>query len=107
RTTLDGATVARDGGSDAPSCADDCASKGQRCSLGRCTSYDCYQTELSAQNIAGCLFYTLQADNVAADEGAETTFLVTNLDVDPTNVQLDVAQATSGGTTWVAMGGRQ
>jgi hypothetical protein len=107
RTTIDGATVARDGGSDARSCADDCASKGQKCSLGRCTSADCFQAEISAQSIAGCLFYTLQADNVTADEGAETTFLVTNLGVDPTNVQLEVAQATTNATTWVAMGARQ
>src|SRR5262249_26903845 len=61
----------------------------------------------SAQSISGCLFYTLQADNVTADEGAETTFLVTNFGVDPTNVELDVAQSSSHGTTWVAMGGRQ
>jgi hypothetical protein len=107
RTTIDGAALARDAGPDTPpTCADDCASKGQWCSLGRCTSKACQMAEVSAQNIAGCLFYTLQADNVTADEAAETTFLVTNLGVDPTSAQLEVAQATSAGTTWVAMGGK-
>jgi IgGFc binding protein len=107
-TTIDGAAVDRDAGLDATvSCMTACARKGQACSLGRCTSAACQDAEASPQNIAGCLFYTLQADNVTADEGAETTFLVTNLGVDPTNVQLEVAQATSDGTTWVAMGGRQ
>ena len=72
-----------------------------------CTSKACKDAEDSAQSISGCLFYALQADNVTADEGAETAFLVTDFDVDPANVELDVAQAgADGGTTWVPMGGR-
>ena len=107
RTTIDAAAVAPDAGPDTPpSCMDDCASKGQWCSLGRCTSKACQLAEVSAQSISGCIFYTLQADNVTADEGAETTFLITNFDVDPANVQLEVAQQSAdGGTGWVAMGG--
>ena len=85
-------------------CTGACASKGQACSLGRCTSTACQDAEASPQKIAGCVFYTLQADNVTADEGATTSFLVANAGVDPANVQLEVAQARSDGTTWVAMG---
>ena len=67
------------------------------CSLGRCTSSACATAELSSQSIAGCMFYTLQADNVTADDGAETTFLVTNFGVDPGNVEIDVPQSSSTG----------
>jgi hypothetical protein len=106
-TTIDGAALARDAGPDGPpSCTAHCESLGQMCSLGRCTSEACRDAETSPQSIAGCTFYTLQADNVTADEGAETTFLVTNVGVDPANVQVEVAQPSADGG-WVAMGGRQ
>ena len=106
RTPTDAAT--RDGGADvAPTCSADCAGKGQVCSLGRCTSAACATAEISSQNIAGCLFYSLQADNVTADDGAETAFLVTNFGVDPANVEIDGAQPTSGGAAWGAIGRRQ
>jgi len=45
RTTIDAATVARDGGADALSCLDDCTGKGQVCSLGPCTSTACTASE--------------------------------------------------------------
>ncbi len=103
RTPTDAAT--RDAAPDAaPTCSADCAKKGQVCSLGRCTSSACATAELSSQSIAGCMFYTLQADNVTADDGAETTFLVTNFGVDPANVEIDVPQSSSTGATWVAVG---
>ncbi len=106
RTPSDAAT--KDAAQDAsPTCMADCAKKGQVCSLGRCTSMACQTAEGSTQSIAGCVFYTLQADNVTADDGAETTFLVTNFGVDPANVEIDVPQPTSTGTSWVAVGGGQ
>jgi hypothetical protein len=88
-------------------CSADCATRGQVCSLGRCTSSACATAELSEQSISGCLFYTLQADNVTADDDAETTFLVTNLGVDPASVELEVAQPAPAGAVWVAMSGQQ
>ncbi|HEY6475847.1 MAG TPA: IgGFc-binding protein [Polyangia bacterium] len=108
RTPIDAATLTRDAGADtAPTCSADCAKKGQVCSLDRCTSSACATAELSGQNIVGCLFYSLQADNVTADDGAQTTFLVTNFGVDPANVELEVMQLTSDGADWASFAGRQ
>ena len=47
--------------------------------------------------VVGCLFYTLQADNVTADEAAATSFLVANPGPDAANVALQVAQS---GAPW-------
>jgi IgGFc binding protein len=85
-------------------CADDCAATGLYCSLGRCTSMACQESETTGQGIAGCLFYTLQADNVTADEDATTSFLVANAGLARANVTLEeAAQPASGETGWTEM----
>ena len=104
----DGAT--KDSGtSDAPDaapggCAVDCMAIGLTCSLHRCTSTACQTSERTGEGIAGCIFYTLQVDNVTADENATTSFLVANAGVAPANVTLEVAQPASGGTGWTELG---
>ena len=80
---------------------DDCAARGQDCSLGRCTTSACSVAESSARSLSGCLFYTVQPDNVAADEAATTSYVISNAGPDPANVRLE--HATSGsseGTDW-------
>jgi hypothetical protein len=93
------ATDAANGG-----CAVDCMAMGLACSLHRCTSTACQASESSGEGIAGCLFYTLQVDNVTADENATTSFLVANAGAAPANVTLEVAQPASGGTGWTELG---
>ncbi len=97
---------ARDsGGLDAAgnSCTDDCAATGRYCSFGRCTSMTCSAAEMNHKGVSGCLFYTLQPDNVTADENATTSFLVANPGVYAANVTLEVAQPTSSGAGWTPM----
>jgi hypothetical protein len=86
-----------------PSCDEDCASRGMWCSLNRCTSDPCYYAEANGKSITGCLFYTVEADNVAADESATTSFLVANPGPDPANVELDLAQPPSTGSSWMKL----
>lgn len=83
-------------------CLVDCAAKGQVCSFGRCTSSACASVEVTPNTAVGCLFYTLQADNVTADESAATTFLVTGQGPDPVNVELDQVSSTGGAAAWTA-----
>ncbi|HSY40801.1 MAG TPA: IgGFc-binding protein, partial [Polyangia bacterium] len=64
----------------------------------------CQLSESGGEGIAGCLFYTLQADNVTADENATTSFLVANAGQARANVKLEAAQAGSGGTGWATLG---
>jgi hypothetical protein len=105
------ATARPDGGSkdsvvhdgSAVACADDCAASGLACSLGRCTSMACATVETNGQSVAGCLFYTLQADNVTADEAATTSFLVSNPGPDAANVALQTAQPVSSGSSWTEL----
>jgi hypothetical protein len=79
---------------------DDCPSRGQICSQGRCTSMACWTSETtSTRTLSGCLFYTLQADNVAADEAAQTSYLVNNPGPDPARVQLERASLGSNSST--------
>jgi hypothetical protein len=95
------------------SMVDDCPSRGQVCSQGRCTSLACQMVEgTSTRTLSGCLFYTLQADNVTADEAAETSYLVNNATNDPARVQLEHATlgaapggtpGSSSSTAWVAI----
>ncbi|HSS40182.1 MAG TPA: IgGFc-binding protein [Polyangia bacterium] len=81
---------------------DNCASRGQACSLGRCTTSPCQVAEARTRSIIGCLFYTLQPDNVAADEAALTSYVINNAGTDPANVQLERATpGTSESTVWV------
>jgi hypothetical protein len=104
----DGATK-EGGASDAPDAANatcplDCPAIGLACSLRRCTSTACQASESSGEGIAGCLFYSLQVDNVTADEDATTSFLVANAGVARANVTLEVAQSGSGESAWKELG---
>jgi len=85
-------------------CAVDCAATGLACSLQRCTSSACQASESNGQGVAGCIFYTLQADNVTADENATTSFLVANAGLARANVTLEMAQPASGGAAWMELG---
>jgi len=85
-------------------CPIDCEPIGLACSLQRCTSAACQASEGSSEGIAGCIFYTLQPDNVSADENATTSFLVANAGQARANVTLEVAEAASGGTAWTQLG---
>jgi IgGFc binding protein len=91
----------------AAACADDCAASGLSCSFNRCTSMACAKSEANSQSVAGCLFYTLQADNVTADEAATTSFLVANPGPDAANVALQAAQPATSGSTWSTLAGTQ
>jgi hypothetical protein len=91
----------RDAASNA--CTDDCAATGRYCSFGRCTSMTCSVSEMNHKGVSGCLFYTLQPDNVTADENATTSFLVANPGVYAANVTLEVAQSKSSGGGWTPM----
>ena len=77
---------------------DDCAAKGQVCSLARCTSSVCQIAETNTSSLVGCLFYTLEADNILEDEAAATSFLVTNPGGDPAAVDLQVPIPGEAGT---------
>ena len=85
-------------------CADDCKAIGLACSLHRCTSTACRDSEGTGEGIAGCLFYTLQADNVTADENATTSFLVANAGQARANVTLEAAPPAPGGSAWTELG---
>ncbi len=87
---------------------EDCAAHGQACSLGRCTTSACYSTEARTRSLSGCLFYTVQPDNVAADEAAMTSYVVSNAGSDPANVQLERATpGTTKTTGWMRVTGVQ
>ena len=88
-------SVVHDGS--AVACTDDCAASGLYCSLGRCTSMACWKLEMVSPSVVGCLFYSLQADNVTEDEAATTSFLVSNPGPDAANVALQAAQS---GASW-------
>jgi hypothetical protein len=88
-------------------CAEDCAAKVQVCSLNRCTSSACATAERKSNSVAGCLFYTLQADNVTADEAATTSFLVTGQGPDLVHVELQQSQSTADGPVWTEIAGAQ
>jgi len=89
-------------------CVDSCAAQGMACSLGRCTTPDCQTAESNSKSVAGCVFYTLQADNVSADEAAETAFLIANAGAQGANVQLEVATASgAAGNSWTSLGAVQ
>ncbi len=100
-----GASDARD--AENATCALDCTATGLACSLRRCTSTACQGAETEGDGIAGCLFYTLQPDNVTADENATTSFLVANTGVARANVTLEVAQSPSGDAAWTTLGAFQ
>lgn len=78
---------------------DDCAAKGQVCSLARCTASACQIAETNTNSLVGCLFYTLEADNISEDEASPTSFLVTNPGGDPAAVDLQVPIPGEAGTS--------
>jgi hypothetical protein len=83
---------------------DDCAEKGQVCSLARCTSSDCQIAETNTNSLVGCLFYAVQAENVEADAAKATSFLVTNPGGDPAAVEIQVPDPAGlyVGATWLS-----
>ncbi len=105
--SLDGAH--RDAASDAAatSCTAACSARGQICSLGRCTSSACATAEAAGNTDVGCAFYTLQADNVTADEAAATTFLVTGQGPDPADVEIEALQPGGAAPAWTAIASAQ
>jgi len=60
-------------------------------------------SEMNHKGVSGCLFYTLQPDNVTADENATTSFLVANPGPYAANVALEGAQPASSGGGWKAL----
>jgi hypothetical protein len=87
-------------------CAIDCKAVGLACSFQRCTSVACQASETTGEGIAGCIFYSLQADNVTADENATTSFLVANAGQARANVTLEAPPAP-GASTWTELGAFQ
>jgi hypothetical protein len=81
---------------------DDCGAKGQVCSLARCTSLNCQSAESNTNSLVGCLFYTVEAENVDADQTAATSFLVTNPGEDPAavEIQLPFSSGPGGASQW-------
>ena len=81
---------------------DDCGAKGQVCSLARCTSLDCQSAETNTNSLIGCLFYTVEAENVDADQTAATSFLATNPGDDPAavEIQLPFSSGPGGASQW-------
>jgi hypothetical protein len=74
----------------------DCTKDGA-CSDGRCLSPACAAVERNRTTFAGCVFYTVQASNVATDTDAATSFLVTNPGPDPATVSLQQSVNRSWG----------
>ena len=70
------------------------------CSLGRCTSSACATVEGDKNGFTGCVFYTVEVNNVASDADAATSFLVTN----PGGETADVKLERLVGTTWSSAG---
>jgi IgGFc binding protein len=81
---------------------DDCSAKGQVCSLARCTSLNCQSAETNTNSLIGCLFYTVEAENVDTEQTAATSFLVTNPGDDPAavEIQLPFSSGPGGVTQW-------
>jgi hypothetical protein len=70
------------------------------CSLDRCTSSACATVESDKDGFAGCVFYTVEVDNVTSDAHAATSFIVTN----PGGETADVKLERHLGTTWSPAG---
>jgi hypothetical protein len=116
-----GSTVLADGGDTVPRCSgaricegrvlracvdghvgdqiEDCGLDG-RCSLGRCTSSACAAVEHDKDGFAGCVFYTVEVNNVARDADKATSFLVTNPGGETAEVKLE----RHVGATWSLAG---
>jgi len=80
----------RGGGGAAPvDAADASGDAGGECSLDRCTSSACVAVERDRNGFAGCVFYTVEVDNVDSDAGKATSFLVTNPGAETADVTLE------------------
>jgi hypothetical protein len=77
----------------------DCAS-GDECSRDRCTSSACATVEHDKNGFAGCVFYTVEVNNVDSDARKATSFLVTN----PGAETADVTFERYVGATWSSVG---
>jgi hypothetical protein len=86
--------------------SEDCGVDGM-CSLGRCTSSACATVERDKNGFVGCVFYTVEVNNVASDVGQATSFLVTNPGGEAAEVKLERHVGTiwsSAGTATIAAG---
>ncbi len=70
------------------------------CSLNRCTSSACATVERDKVGFAGCVFYTVEVNNVTSDVGTATSFVVTN----PGSATADVKLERHVGTSWSSAG---
>jgi len=77
---------------------DDCGAQGQVCSLARCTSLNCQSAETNTNSLVGCLFYTVEAETIEADQTAATSFLVTNPGDDPATVEIQLPFSSGPGS---------
>jgi len=87
---------------------DDCTADGA-CSQGRCMSPACAAADGMRYSFAGCVFYTTEADNVASDAAAFTSFLIANSGAEKATVTLEELGADGSwmvkDTTTVGAGG--
>lgn len=75
-------------------CASQACKTNEVCSLGRCTSTICQLEEQKRPpSMLGCLFYTLDVDNVTADASLASSVLVTNPSNTLATVQLQQRNA--------------
>ncbi|HEX2656959.1 MAG TPA: IgGFc-binding protein [Polyangia bacterium] len=58
------------------------------CSLGRCTSVECANIE-GRDSLRGCLFYSVQVDNIDEDDATRMVLLVSNASGLPANVAVE------------------
>jgi hypothetical protein len=72
----------------------------QACSLGRCASPACATAENNRASFTGCLFYTMDLDNVTSDDPIATSVLLTNPGQTVATVALEHRQ---GGGEWTTV----
>jgi IgGFc binding protein len=75
----------------------------QACSLGRCVSPACAMAEQNRASFIGCLFYTLDLDNVTSDDPLSTSVLLTNPGQAVANVALERRGGQGGAGPWTTM----
>jgi hypothetical protein len=86
-TACDGATVRACRGGQLAEIVETCAPD-WTCSDGRCTSIACAQAE-DKPSFVGCLFYTMDLDNVTSDDALPASVLLTNPGQRAANVSLE------------------
>ena len=72
------------------------------CSFGRCTTMACAEKEKS-DALRGCLFYSVQVDNIDEDDSARMMLLVTNVSGAPANVSIQSRGVSDN--TWAEIKG--